>query len=113
MKLEAFRFIDMNNNTYYGKPDQLSYDPIQPHESSSGTYSGGEPQEVVLEQSHWTIVKILIQAIIDNESIHMEQRQMLTSRLQVTIDGQKQSWIIRRSEEQAAFNAYLKQVLAC
>lgn len=111
MELQAFRYIDQNNNTFRGNPQQLSYRPIQAKESSSGFYSGGEASEVALQKDQWTNIQNFIKAIIDNESLHLDKRQMLTMRLQITTTTQKQSWIIRRAEEQAALETYLRQLL--
>lgn len=111
MDLQSFSYADINNNTFRGDPQRLSYRPIQAKESSSGVYSGGEAKDLDLQADQWETVQDLIKAIIDNESIHLEQRRMLTTRLFVSRAGESQSWIIRRSEEQAALDTFLRQVL--
>lgn len=111
MELQSFSYADINNNTFRGDPHRLSYRPIKAAESSSGTYSGGEAKEMALQSDQWDTIKTLIQAIMDNKSVHVAQRRMLTTRLYITSTDQKQNWIIRRSEEQAALDAFLRQVL--
>lgn len=45
-----YTYVDGNNNTYrLDSDDILSYDPITPSESSSGSYSGGQPISIRLD----------------------------------------------------------------
>lgn len=111
MEIQAIRYLDINNNSYSATEKELVYSPMTPAQSSSGVYSGGDPARQLLSQEDWSTLKKLVMAILDNESIHLKQRRMLTMVLWVDQAGLKRSFILARSEEQAALEAFLRNRL--
>jgi hypothetical protein len=53
----VYYYADGSGNVYMLNGNVLTYDPVTPAESSTGTYSGGEPKMVTLtsEQVHAVI----------------------------------------------------------
>lgn len=110
--MEQISLRDQNNNIYLMTASELEYRPVRKEESSSGVYSGGEPKTILLEAEQWSQIKALVQAILDNKSIQIEERRMLTAFLTITDSlEQKERYIITRSEELSALLSYLKSVL--
>jgi hypothetical protein len=72
----TYTYIDGNNNTFTITSDSLIYDPIQPHESSSGTYSGGQPKRVALAATQFQKIEALIKSIQKDKTSHESTRQM-------------------------------------
>lgn len=102
-------YSDQNNNVYVVTSDALSYDPITEIESSSGTYSGGEPYKVSLEVSEYDeIVKLARQIASDPEG-KSDKREMLTSVLTLVDDKKESAFILRRSEDRSQLEAMLQK----
>ncbi|MFK7949329.1 MAG: hypothetical protein AB8G11_17185 [Saprospiraceae bacterium] len=107
--ITTIQLDDFNNNTYRVTSNKLTYKAIQPHESSSGTYSGGDDfeQEISTEQFQHICTKV--QAIMDNKAIQTNQRRMMTARLFVKTDIDNQRFIIVNSEGLRELLAVLKK----
>jgi hypothetical protein len=112
MEIRSIRYSDINNNSYSATEKELVYSPVKAEQSSSGFYSGGDPARQTLRPEDWEILEQLVMAILDNESIHLKQRRMLTVLLRVEqADLKRSSLILARSEEQAALEAFLRNRL--
>lgn len=110
--MESISLRDQNNNLYLISAAELAYKPIKKEQSSSGIYSGGEPQTKVLTEEEWVEIQGLVQAILDNVSIQTDQRRMLTSALNITFGSdQKERYIITRSDELRNLLTYLNALL--
>lgn len=105
--MKKIRYVDLNNNVFSITPTSIHYDPMKPKFSSSGEYDGGEEKELLLAETFFNEIVELTQAVIDDTSIHEEQRRMLTAML--FVDGQK--WIIGRSVKLNDLNSYLKEII--
>jgi hypothetical protein len=71
---ERFRYIDGNNNAYVIDTDRVVYEPISPAQSSSGTYSGGEPAAASLTRDQLAAITALIDHIIADTKNHLATR---------------------------------------
>ncbi len=79
------------------EPDaRWSYDPMTPERSSSGTYSGGDPAEGVLDDAAVTDLWVAVDAALSDESGHAEARAMGTVSLTVTRGGDTQTVVLDR-----------------
>jgi hypothetical protein len=68
-------YVDGNNNTYE-IGDRLEYVPITPEQSSSGTYSGGDPKSVALAaDERATLIELLERISSDRDNL-LETRLM-------------------------------------
>ena len=112
MGVRSIRFYDQNNNTYSVIDTILSYRPMTPEMSSSGTYSGGDPKEITLSKD--TYNQILISALELGISVHLHQdkRQMLTSRLVLDFENDRSyRYILSNSELTRDFTKLLQSLL--
>ena len=103
-----YSYIDGNNNAYLISQDSLTYDPITPRESSSGTYSGGEPKQVALTVSQFQKIEALIKAIQKDKSLHEPTRQMGFGTL---IIGKKSIFLHMNSAQKKELEELLKACL--
>ena len=108
------QYADKNNNRYILTPDKIKYRPIQPHESSSGTYSGGEPKTMEWAIEEWEACKEIVNQIIQEERLHLKQRRMLTSVLLISFaeDVDKMRLILGKSELHNLLINQLRESLA-
>lgn len=53
----SYEYVDGNGNVYAISSNTIVYDPITPEESSTGTYSGGEPYTVSIELQHFQAIQ--------------------------------------------------------
>ncbi len=62
-------YIDGNNNVYE-IGDRLAYVPVTPEQSSSGTYSGGDPKSVAIDaELRNELIALLDQLIADTQNV--------------------------------------------
>jgi len=76
------RYYDGAGNGYYLSQDRLVYDPLTPIQSSSGTYSGGEPAEIHFNTAlQYQDLEASFQKAIQCTQEHTEQRTKGTSHI--------------------------------
>lgn len=108
-------YSDHSGNSYrFWKNDgaqeaRFAYDPVTPERSSSGTYSGGDPQRGTLELAQ---VDALFQRIRDLEADtgnHARSRMMGTGSFRVSEGGGgERRFIIRSGPGRQAFDTFLE-----
>ena len=107
-----YTYADGSGNTYTLVGKKIRYNPIQPKESSSGTYSGGEKKEVSINETEQKKIVDLFQKAIDNKKIHMTQRQMGTGMIRFMKEKNMERIIIpMRSKEKNNIESFLKSLL--
>jgi hypothetical protein len=95
-----FTFACMSTKSFYkyanGSADVytltgtiLEYDPVQPEESSTGTYSGGDPKTVTLTTSQADSLRALMDQAFNHTAVHIPDRVKGSGR--VSIGSGKQS----------------------
>jgi len=105
-------YADGNNNTYIIKNNVLEYKPLTPLESSSGIYSGGQPKTINLSQADYNKIVAVINKAIDDKSMHIDQRIMMSGLINVENKNGKQSYILgARSASKADIEALLNELL--
>ncbi len=78
----SLRYHDGSNNGYLIQQEKADglitfrYEPVQPAESSSGTYSGGEPRQVALSHAQAGSLWSRALALSRNTDLHAEARRM-------------------------------------
>ena len=110
-KMKKIRYIDQNNNSYTIEHGFVYYAPIRPEESSSGTYSGGEKAKKTIKQKTYESVVEKVNAIVENKSLHLTQRRMMTAMLYVYKEDNRDKYIIAKSKERTELEALLKTIL--
>jgi len=90
---------------------QFSYDPVKPHESSSGTYSGGEPSKGTLTaqrtQDFWQRTRQLQ----SNNELHAASRMKGTGAFDLTTPEGTNSFLIANSAELKAFDTFVQSLV--
>lgn len=112
MKLTINDYADGSGNVYFLKKTdkwQITYSPVQPINSSTGTYSGGDPYIADITDSDYEEIKALIVKAIENQTIHIENRVKLSGVISITTETGEQSYILRpNSSELKAIDTWFK-----
>jgi hypothetical protein len=105
-------YSDGNNNSYIIRKTELEYKPVTPMESSSGVYSGGNPRTIDLTQSEYDKIVAVLNKAIEDKSMHIDQRIMMSGLISVENQSGKQTYILgARSNSKAEIEAILKELL--
>ncbi len=102
----VIHYTDQNNNRYRITETSFDYTPITDKESSSGTYNGGVPVSKkgsieVFEELHQLALDIIATAPKETK------REMLTTILSITSNGETDRRILRKSEKRTLFESKL------
>lgn len=101
-------YVDGNNNEYIVRTDSLHYEPVQPANSSSGEYSGGEKKSVGISSDQFTRIESQIKQIIKDKSNQIDNRLMGCGTLVI---GKKSLFIDAKSELKMELEKILKEIL--
>ncbi len=108
MQKTKFGYADGNGNRYIITSGILQYIPVTPEESSSGTYSGGDPKVITLHEVQFQAIRKVLQDAIDDQSIHIDKRIMGSAVIQKDSD----TWIISpQAPQKDRIDALLKEFL--
>lgn len=107
----TYLYTDQNNNHYSISASEIRYNPIEPSESSSGTYSGGKKITMKLSPEGFKEISKQADALLLNSKAHASKRRMLTAVLSVTKAGKSKREILNLSEERTKFEVLLKKAL--
>lgn len=69
-----YEYADGSANVYKLTGTTLEYDPIRPEESSTGTYSGGNPKTVTLTNAQADSLRVLMDKGFANTSVQIPDR---------------------------------------
>lgn len=107
-----YGYADGSGNVYLIKNDSIRYDPVTPRNSSSGTYSGGEPASAPLSADQKKELEQKIDQVFRNKDNVIENRIMTSGQL-VVYEGEKQKEkiIVKRSSGLTDFENWLKSLL--
>jgi hypothetical protein len=105
-------YADGSANRYIITSDTLQYDPITPAESSTGTYSGGDPKAVAISPEQFESITQLFDKAFANKAVHIEDR-MKTSGAISMVKGDNRNQVILAAgcAEKEAIETLLKQIL--
>jgi hypothetical protein len=107
-----YEYADGNGNRYVIRKAALQYIPVTPAESSSGTYSGGDPAEVSLSSDQFKTLQVLLEDAISQKRIHIEKRVMLSGKIVRTSSSENKAVLIAAgAPEMKKIEEYLKKVL--
>jgi hypothetical protein len=109
----TYEYADGNANLYLMTQTSLRYVPVTPQESSSGTYSGGNPITVAITQAQYNELKTIFDKAIDNKNIHIEKRQMLSGMITLMGDFENGQCILKPGcAEMATIEQKLKAIIS-
>ena len=95
-----YEYADGSGNRYILTPTSLSYIPVKPGESSSGTYSGGEPKEILLKDGQFNSIRTLLDNAINNTSIHIQDRVKMSGAISIVYKKERKQYILRPGSEE-------------
>ena len=94
-KSTVYEYADGNGNTYKIQESSVEYVPVKKEESSSGMYSGGDAKRVTITAEQYKKISALLDSALDNTSIHINERVMMSGVVRVISSENKRSCIIR------------------
>lgn len=107
-----YEYADGSANRYLLTETELQYVPVTPAESSTGTYSGGEPKTVLITPVQFNELKSLLDNALENSSIHITDRMKTSGMISKIGSGDKKQCILRPNcTEMKTIEATLKSIL--
>jgi hypothetical protein len=110
----SIRYSDGAANSYSidgdGDGARLVYRPIRPEESSTGTYSGGDPRSGRLDAAQVATLWQRVAALEGNRAIHQEDRNKGTGMFNVKDATGERGFIIQMGADIRAFDDYLREL---
>ena len=108
---EHFEYADGSGNLYTLDGHTLSYDPVEPEESSSGMYDGGDPVTVELDKDDVGKLIALFEKGIAETDQHQENRAMGTGMIFYKEEGKDMSVILKMNAEvKDEIESYLREL---
>jgi len=108
-----YEYADGSANRYIIMPDRLEYDPVTPAESSTGTYSGGDPKSVSISAEQFEAIGQLFSKALDNKAVHIKDRIKTSGAISmVKGDIHTQVILAPKCVEKEAIESLLKKILS-
>ncbi len=111
--LKEIHYFDGSNNhySYSNASGILNYDPVTPLESSSGTYSGGEKWQRLLNADEISEMERLFQGIAGKTHDLMDKRVMMSGMIRLVFTDREMMIILSpQSEEKKQVEAFLSRI---
>src|SRR5688572_24683607 len=89
-----YKYADGSANVYVLTGTVLEFDPVQPEESSTGTYSGGDPKTVTLTTSQADSLRALMDQAFNHTAVHIPDRVKGSGRISIGSDKQSKHCIL-------------------
>lgn len=106
-------YADGSANRYIITADTLEYDPVTPEESSTGTYSGGDPKSVSISAEQFESIGQLFDKAIANKAVHIADRMKTSGAISIVKGSNRTEAILAPGcAEKDAIEGLLKQILA-
>ncbi len=99
-------YTDQSNNSYTITETSVEYDPITPAESSSGTYSGGEPWKKKIDNEVFYVIETWFSDIKKDKTQHLKKRIKPSIVLSVKKGKKKEKVLIAKPNKE--FDEYMK-----
>ncbi len=106
----SYTYTDQNNNVISISSERITYNPIAAEESSSGTYSGGDPKSVKISEENFQIISRKAEELFDGAPKNV-RREMLTSVLSKRVNEQSTRVILSKSALRNDFEKLLLEFL--
>jgi len=108
----TYEYRDGSGNRYLLTEDTLDYQPVKARQSSSGLYSGGEPQQIKLSEADREQLIALLKKAADDPAAQLDRREMGTGQIFIRKNEGAGSFIIKRnSPHREAIESFLKKLL--
>jgi hypothetical protein len=107
-----YTYADGNGNVYTITPTKVSFTPVQPHSSSSGTYSGGESRSVKITREQFRQLELLIEKSAGNQAIQLANRTKGSGLIIIFKNKDRLQYILQpESEEMKALENILLEYM--
>src|SRR5687768_4200806 len=108
-----YTYSDGSANRYIITPGTLEYDPVTPEESSTGTYSGGDPKTRSISPEQFDTIRDLLEKAISNTAVHIEDRIKTSGAISV-VKGNARTQVILApgSDEKEAIENLLGKIMS-
>lgn len=107
-----YQYSDGSANRYIITPNTLEYDPITPAESSTGTYSGGDPKTVSISVRQFEAIGQLFDKALGNKAVHIQDRMKTSGAISIVKGGTHSTAILApECAEKEAIETLLKKIL--
>lgn len=90
-------YSDGNSNSYTLDSGKLVYTPVNPEESSSGTYSGGKAAKKGISKDTFKHVAALLDKAMETKEQHQEKREMGTAQIVRFSKGKERKKVILKA----------------
>lgn len=106
-----YEYADGNGNLYVITKRNLNYIPVKPEESSTGTYSGGEPKTVTLTAEQFESIREALEIGIKSDN-HIQDRVKMSGVISVVREKDKTEYILTPgSPEIKTIETLLKEII--
>lgn len=108
-----YTYADGSANRYIITSDSLEFDPVTPAESSTGTYSGGDPKTVSISAEQFESIGHVFDKAVANKTVHIQDRMKTSGAISI-MKGNNHTQVILAPgcAEKEAIESLLKQILA-
>lgn len=90
-------YSDGNSNTYTLDAGKIVYTPVNPEESSSGTYSGGKAKKTAITKHTFKHVATLLDKAMQTKEQQQEKREMGTAQIVKFSKGKERKKVILKA----------------
>ena len=106
-----YEYADGNGNLYVITKRNLNYVPVKPEESSTGTYSGGQPKTMSLTTEQFESIREALEAGIKSDN-HIQDRVKMSGVISVIGEKDKTQYILTPgSPEIKTIETLLKEII--
>jgi len=106
-----YHYYDGSGNQFKIETQSLEYIPIEPIESSSGIYSGGEPYKIEITAEQFNQIQNLFEKAFKSKKEHSKERAKLTGMLSIEKNSEKKICILLpNSESKKNIELFLRQL---
>jgi flavodoxin len=106
-----YHYYDGSGNQFKIETQSLEYIPIEPMESSSGIYSGGEPYKIEITAEQFNQIQNLFEKAFKSKKEHSKERAKLTGMLSIEKNSEKKICILLpNSETKKNIELFLRQL---
>ncbi len=106
-------YADGSANRYIITPTMLEYDPVTPKESSTGTYSGGDPKTVSISTKQFESIGRLFDKAVANKAVQIKDRVKMSGAVWIEKGAARTEVILAPGcEEKEEIERLLKEILS-
>lgn len=106
-----YEYADGSANIYLLTETELRYLPVETKESSSDSYQDGEQIIITVSPAQFSELKNLFDQAMENSSIHLDKRVIMSGMISVMGSDNKQCIIKPNSEEMIAIEDALRKII--